>query len=51
MSVDERGDLRITGWRLNVQWTDGREENIIDIPDDIASMIDEWLSELEEEVK
>jgi hypothetical protein len=51
MSTDKKGDLRISGWRLNVQWTDGREENILDIPDDIAQSIDEWLSEIEEEVK
>ena len=51
MSIDNKGDLRISGWRLNVQWTDGREENILDIPDDIAQSIDEWLSELAEEVK
>ena len=51
MSIYNKGDLRISGWRLNVQWTDGREENILDIPDDIAQSIDEWLSEIEEEVK
>ncbi len=51
MSIDNKGDLRITGWRLNIKWADGREEDVLDIPDDIAQSIDEWLTELEEEVK
>lgn len=51
MSVDNKGDLRITGWNINITWSNGKEEVLLDIPDDIAQSIDEWLMELEEEVK
>ena len=51
MSVDNKGDLRITGWSINITWSNGKEEVLLDIPDDIAQSIDEWLMELEEEVK
>jgi len=51
MSTDNKGDLRITGWNINITWSNGKEEVLLDMPDDVASMIDEWLSELEEEVK
>ena len=46
---DKKGDLKITGWSINVKWTDGTEENITDIPDDIAQSVDEYLTEIEKE--
>jgi len=50
MSVDNKGDLRITGWSINVSWSNGEEEVLLSIPDDIASGIDEYLTELEDTV-
>jgi hypothetical protein len=47
MSIDKKGDLKITGWSINVKWSNGTEENIIDIPDDVADSIDEYLTEVE----
>lgn len=49
MSVDKKGDLRITGWSINVSWSNGKEDILLDVPDDIAQGIDEWLMELESE--
>lgn len=51
MSIDNKGDLRITGWSINITWSNGKEEVLLDMPDDVAETIDEWLSELEEEVE
>jgi hypothetical protein len=51
MSVDNKGDLKVDSWCLKIFLSNGEEKTLVDMPDDIASMIDEWLSELEEEVK
>lgn len=50
MSVDNKGDLRIIGWNINVTWSNGKEEYLSDIPDDVAGMVDEYLVEVEDEV-
>jgi len=50
MSVDNKGDLRIVGWSINLSWSDGKENVLVNIPDDIAGMIDEYLTEVEDEV-
>lgn len=47
MSVDKKGDLRITGWSIDIKWSNGEEESIIDIPDDVAQPVDEYLTEIE----
>jgi len=49
MSIDKEGDLRITGWSINVKWSNGEGESITDIPDDVAQSIDEYLTEIEKE--
>ena len=49
MSIDKKGDLRIIGWSIDVKWSDGTEENISDIPDDVAESVDEYLTEVEKE--
>ena len=49
MSVDKKGDLRITGWSINVSWSNGKTDTLLNVPDDIAQGIDEWLNELEDE--
>ena len=39
----------ITGWALQVTWSDGREETILDLDDDTAGAVDTFLTELEQE--
>jgi len=39
----------ITGWALQVTWSDGREETITDIDNETARAVDTCLSELEQE--
>jgi hypothetical protein len=38
----------ITGWSIAVTWSDGKRENILDIPDEVAQYIDAYLTEIEE---
>ena len=38
----------ITGWSIAVTWSDGKKENILDIPDEVAQYIDAYLTEIEE---
>ena len=38
----------ITGWALQVTWSDGREETILDVDDETARAVDTFLSEIEE---
>ena len=45
MSVDNRGDLRIDSWALDIKWSNGKEEKILDIPDEVAQYIDDYLTE------
>ena len=39
----------ITGWALQVTWSDGRDETILDLDDDTAGAVDTFLTELEQE--
>tara|TARA_R100001163_G_scaffold52932_1_gene40276 strand:+ start:385 stop:552 length:168 start_codon:yes stop_codon:yes gene_type:complete len=39
----------ITGWALQVTWSDGKEETLLDIDDQTASEVDTFLTELEQE--
>ncbi len=39
----------ITGWALQVTWSDGQEETITDIDDETARAVDTFLSEIEEQ--
>ena len=41
---------KIISWNINTYFADGTSETIIDIPDDIASMIDDYLSEVEQDI-
>ena len=41
--------MKITGWNIGIQWEDGTEEKIGDVPDWVATRVDEFLDELEEE--
>lgn len=40
---------RITSWVIVVDWSTGDTEHIADIPNDIASAIDGWLTQVESE--
>ena len=48
MSVDKKGDLKIIGWSIDVKWSNGKEEKITEIPDEVAQYIDDYLTEIEE---
>ena len=41
-------DKQIIGWSLRITREDNTEENITDIPDWCASVVDEFLTKLEE---
>ena len=42
-----RSRKTIKGWALNLAWSDGTEEILIDVPDDVADNIDNYLTEYE----
>ena len=50
MSVDKQGDLRIDSWLVKIFLTNGTEKTIVELPDDISITIDNYLSEIEEDV-
>ena len=50
MSVDKQGDLRIDSWLVKVFLANGTEKTIVELPDDISNTIDDYLSEIEEDV-
>tara|TARA_R100000353_G_scaffold28197_1_gene23702 strand:+ start:36 stop:167 length:132 start_codon:yes stop_codon:yes gene_type:complete len=41
--------MKITGWKLVITWEDDETEDVVDIPDWVATKIDAFLDELEEE--
>ena len=50
MSVDEQGDLRIDSWLIKIFLTNGTEKTIVELPDEISKSIDDYLSEIQEEL-
>jgi len=42
-------NMKITAWNIGIVWEDGTEENIGDVPDWVATRVDDFLNELEEE--
>ena len=42
--------LRVIGWSINVEWSNGKKENILDIDDQTAQVVDDFLSDYEFEV-
>ena len=42
---------RVVSWAIRIEWDNGEEEDLIDVPDDVAGTIDMWLSEVEQEQK
>ena len=49
MGKQKETKLKITGWALQVTWSDGREEILTDIDDQTAGAVDTFLTELEQE--
>ena len=45
----EKPKRQIVGWSIRVEWDNGEEEDLIDVPDDVAGPIDLWLSEVEQD--
>ena len=45
----EKPRTRIVAWSISAVWDNGETEQILDIPDDVAMTVDEWLTEVEEE--
>jgi len=39
----------ITSWNIHVDWSDGKDEVLADMPDDVSQSVDDWLSSVEEE--
>ena len=39
---------RVVSWAIQVEWDNGEEEDLFDVPDDVAGPIDLWLSEVEQ---
>lgn len=39
---------KVVSWTINVEWSDGTKEDIGDLPNDFAQVIDDYLTELEE---
>ena len=50
MSVDEQGDLRIDSWLIKIFLTNGTEKTIVELPDEISQSIDDYLTEIQEEL-
>jgi hypothetical protein len=46
----DKPKTRIVGWSISAVWDNGEEEQILDIPDDVAMTVDDWLTEVEEQV-
>ena len=40
---------RVVSWAIQIEWDNGEQEDLIDIPDDVAGTIDMWLSDVEQE--
>lgn len=45
----EQPKKHIIAWSIVVVWDNGEEEQITDVPDDVAMTVDGWLTEVEEE--
>ena len=39
---------RVVSWAIRIEWDNGEEEALIDVPDDVSGPIDLWLSEVEQ---
>ena len=39
---------RVVSWAIRIEWNNGEVEDIADVPDDAAAIIDEYLTEIEQ---
>lgn len=44
----EQPRKHIVSWTVRVEWDNGEVEDIADVPDDAAMIIDEYLTEIEQ---
>lgn len=44
----EQPKKHIVSWTVRVEWDNGEVEDIADVPDDAAMIIDEYLTEIEQ---
>ena len=44
----DRPKKYIVSWAIQVEWDNGEQEDLFDVPDDVAGPIDLWLSEVEQ---
>jgi hypothetical protein len=49
MGSKKETKLKITGWALQVTWSDGRDETVLNVDDETAGAVDTFLTELEQE--
>ena len=42
--------LRIIGWSINAKWNNGKTENIGNVDNDTAQMVDDYLTDYEKQV-
>ena len=47
MSEPNEPPKKIASWTINIKWNDGDKEELLDIPNEVAQGIDDWLSEVE----
>ena len=47
MSQTNEPPKKIESWTINIKWNDGDKEELVDIPNEVAQGIDDWLSEVE----
>jgi hypothetical protein len=45
----EQPKKHIVSWTVRAEWNNGEIEDIADVPDDAAAIIDEYLTEIEQE--
>lgn len=43
-----QNEKKVVSWTINVEWSDKTKEDIGDLPNDVAQVVDNYLAELEE---
>ena len=43
----KKWDHKISSWTIQIRWDNGVMEDISDMPDNVAKVVDDWLTELE----
>jgi hypothetical protein len=42
--------LKIVGWSIIAKWNNGKEENIVNVDNDTAQVVDDYLTDYEKQV-